>query len=85
MRNRISFGAFRIAINSCAHRFIKRTNRLFSRCLAGVALCWHQLADDAAHGEFSIPIAHHKLAEMQEEAHRLMGKDGVGGKIVWVV
>ncbi len=44
----------------------------------------HQLADDAARGEFSIPIARTmKLAEIQE-AHRLAERGGVAGKIVLV-
>ena len=44
----------------------------------------HQLADDAARGEFSIPIARTmKLAEIQE-AHRLAEQGGVAGKIVLV-
>ncbi len=44
-----------------------------------------QLADDIAHGEFSIPIARvMKLSEIQE-AHRLAERGGLAGKIVLVV
>lgn len=44
----------------------------------------YQLADDVAHGEFTIPIARiMKLSEIQE-AHRLAESGGVGGKIILV-
>ncbi len=44
----------------------------------------YQLADEAARGEFSIPVARiMKLKEIQE-AHRLAEEGGVGGKIVLV-
>jgi CheY-like chemotaxis protein len=44
----------------------------------------HQLADDVARGEFSIPIARTmKLQEIQE-AHRIFERGGLAGKIVLV-
>ncbi|HEX4285012.1 MAG TPA: NADP-dependent oxidoreductase [Terracidiphilus sp.] len=44
----------------------------------------HQLAEEVARGEFSIPIARTmKLADIQE-AHRIAEKGGTGGKIVLI-
>ncbi|PYX21720.1 MAG: hypothetical protein DMG82_17040 [Acidobacteria bacterium] len=44
----------------------------------------HQLADDVARDEFSIPIARTmKLQEIQE-AHRIFERGGLAGKIVLI-
>ena len=44
----------------------------------------HQLADDAAHHEFSIPIARTMKLQDIQEAHRISERGGVNGKIVLV-
>jgi NADPH:quinone reductase-like Zn-dependent oxidoreductase len=44
----------------------------------------YELADDAARGEFEVPVAKvMKLADV-EEAHRIAESHGVGGKIILV-
>ena len=44
----------------------------------------HQLADDAAHHEFSIPIARTMKLQDIQEAHRIVERGGLSGKIVLV-
>ena len=42
----------------------------------------YELADEAARGEFSIPIARTMKLEEAAEAHRIAEKGGAGGKII---
>jgi NADPH:quinone reductase-like Zn-dependent oxidoreductase len=44
----------------------------------------YQLADDAAHGEFSIPIGRTMKLQDIQEAHRIAEQGGVNGKIVLI-
>lgn len=46
------------------------------------ALRLSQLAEDVAHGEFTIPIARTMKLDEIQEAHRIFEKGGVNGKIV---
>jgi len=44
----------------------------------------HQLADDAARNEFSIPISRTMKLEEVQEAHRIAERGGAGGKIILI-
>lgn len=44
----------------------------------------HQLAEDAARREFTIPIARTMKLEYIQEAHRLAEKGGMQGKIILI-